>query len=1039
MANDTQNGTIFRDGTSQRQRLLPALAPTYFSVEEHSTEDQLRFAREFAKTLKFFNLNNQEEGDWSGLLGNDDQLIADIFAFIDNPAAFDHDPAKKAWLTRPHLSLFLQFLDLLKGPRAQFDDLTRRHLEHYYREVLRFGPKPWKPDRVHVLFEPAKGTGALTLPQGALLQAGKDAKGKFLHYQTLFETVVNQARVVDIRQTFLVPERNDAGAPVNANAGMLYASSAWQEGQESQGKFQALGADLPQKNLTSPTLAEVGFIIESPLFWLSGGGTREVYLILPTEGDNTTIWEAFRFEFSCAGSQWYVPKTKLLKATDLPKGMLPQNGDYNSAEVISFSIDFSEGAPDFAPPAYGAGFKHPVLRAILSQTNEVRYDAAFNALHVKKLCLYVVGNELSAPKIRNDQAVLNPKGPFEPFGTNPQKGSTFTFSHPELCLKPIQEIRMTVDWRGLPDTSNQYIPYLEYLESLDPKIERDLSFSVKLMDVSPVKVIIDAANQREISAANLNFPGALENLPDSNDPFDFPRRFELKLASELLHKIYPRVLLWCANKDNKCTKPVPPPYTPAFQSFSIGYTSFAEIVRPEAGFYHIHPFGTLTASPIKNNEDSLFFRLLPFYKEDGCLYIGIDGFGGASDLNLLFQMWPRLSEQTEKMPEVALCYLKDDRWQKLDGQVNILYDATKQLFQTGLMRLRLPEVSSLAHRTMPSGLYWLRAESFAGFADATGDIVAVHAQAMEAEFVNRDNTLEHLQRPLPPDSIKSLVLRNPLIKSLRQPYTSFGGRPEEAPERLYTRVSERLRHKQRALTAWDYERLVLEHFPEVYKVKCLLPWELSILDAGNSAGAARRAPLNPAAGAVTLVVIPDISNAAPSFPMEPRAPRALLNDIALFLADYTSPFAKITVKNPRYEYVRYRMDIRFHQDYGPDIYLHETNEALKRHLSPWAYEQGADIPFGSRIYHSEVIYFLEKLPYVDYVLNFKLILHQTGNEKPLGCLEPALWVGADCPDAVLITHPKHIIWSVFGQPKSDEKYKGIGYDIIGVDHKVEIS
>ncbi len=186
-------------------------------------------------------------------------------------------------------------------------------------------------------------------------------------------------------------------------------------------------------------------------------------------------------------------------------------------------------------------------------------------------------------------------------------------------------------------------------------------------------------------------------------------------------------------------------------------------------------------------------------------------------------MWPRLSEEVEAMPQVALRYLKDDRWENLVAQENILYDATQQLFQTGLVRLRLPKVESLAHRVMPPGLYWLRAESYADNAGWTGDLVAIHAQAMEVDFVDRGNTLEHLQRPLPVGSIKTLVQRMPEIKAVTQPYTSFGGRPTEAPEHLYTRVSERLRHKQRALTAWDYERLVLEHFPEVYKVKCLLP------------------------------------------------------------------------------------------------------------------------------------------------------------------------------------------------------------------------
>ena len=42
-----------------------------------------------------------------------------------------------------------------------------------------------------------------------------------------------------------------------------------------------------------------------------------------------------------------------------------------------------------------------------------------------------------------------------------------------------------------------------------------------------------------------------------------------------------------------------------------------------------------------------------------------------------------------------------------------------------------------------------------------------------------------------------------------------------ASDAFYVRVSERLRHKARAITIWDYEHLILEAFPLIHKVKCL--------------------------------------------------------------------------------------------------------------------------------------------------------------------------------------------------------------------------
>ena len=64
---------------------------------------------------------------------------------------------------------------------------------------------------------------------------------------------------------------------------------------------------------------------------------------------------------------------------------------------------------------------------------------------------------------------------------------------------------------------------------------------------------------------------------------------------------------------------------------------------------------------------------------------------------------------------------------------------------------------------------------------------------------------------------------------------NFNGKMKEAGNKFYTRVSERLRHKGRTIALWDYERLVLQYFPGVYKVKCINHASLSsFADAGHT-------------------------------------------------------------------------------------------------------------------------------------------------------------------------------------------------------------
>ena len=60
----------------------------------------------------------------------------------------------------------------------------------------------------------------------------------------------------------------------------------------------------------------------------------------------------------------------------------------------------------------------------------------------------------------------------------------------------------------------------------------------------------------------------------------------------------------------------------------------------------------------------------------------------------------------------------------------------------------------------------------------------------------------------------------PGIGKVRQICKAFGGRTRESESARNVRIGERLRHKGRALLPRDYEQLILEQFPEIYKVKC---------------------------------------------------------------------------------------------------------------------------------------------------------------------------------------------------------------------------
>ena len=221
----------------------------------------------------------------------------------------------------------------------------------------------------------------------------------------------------------------------------------------------------------------------------------------------------------------------------------------------------------------------------------------------------------------------------------------------------------------------------------------------------------------------------------------------------------------------------------------------------------------------------------------------------------------------------------------------------------------------------------------------------------------------------------------------------------EEPSRFATRVSERLRHKQRALSMWDYEHLALERFPELFKVKCL--------------------PVDPTAagrpGSVEIVVIPDIRDKLPFNTFSPKAAPELLAEIHAYLSARAPAAAEVIVKNAHFRTVKVGFGVRF-----------ET------------YDDGADIVIGARIYATSLVDFIDRRPYVDYVTDVRLFYSDDGERfEPVDSEAPdEAYVAAGRPDGVIRAAPEHEIFVISGGGHRAELYTGIGFMKVDLDLKV---
>lgn len=385
-------------------------------------------------------------------------------------------------------------------------------------------------------------------------------------------------------------------------------------------------------------------------------------------------------------------------------------------------------------------------------------------------------------------------------------------------------------------------------------------------------------------------------------------------------------------------------------------------------------------------------------EEEGSLFIGLENLKPLQSVSLLFQFAEGSAlDEDDDPPQIHWSYLSNNEWKPLKGE-NLISDSTQGFQTTGIVKIDVPEDATTHNTIITDGLLWFSASVTAN-SNRIPQLIGVVAQAVTVVFEDKGNDQSHFDKPLPAGSISKLAVTVNEVSKVTQPYASFDGKHTEVGKEFYTRVSERLRHKGRAITAWDYEHLVLDRFPGIYKVKCLthtdpnclcrhaeLPAATQVtrtktdsiggrevatgLASGQHQPHAECCGPQIAPGHILIVPISDLKNRNAANPLQPKTSRKTLLDIEAYLRKLTSPFVKVHAKNPVYEQIIVAFRVQFTEGIDKGYYLKKLNEEIVHYLTPWAFDAGAEVRFDDKVYASSIIHFIESRSYVDFITDF---------------------------------------------------------------------
>lgn len=921
-----------------------------------------------------------------------------------------HDPA---------VGLLVAFVKLYQKLQTKINGFTEQHLDFYYQQVLKAEPQALVPDRAHLVLQLSVADKEVTIAKDTEFVAGIDQDKRDIIYAADQTVVLNDARVERLLTLFLPQEQGTTKACWLDNIAALPDGEAQE--REQLLPHALLGAPRDGKRPSTVTQARLGFALASNVL-LMKEGRRRIRVSLQYDAqrssDKTTLEAQVRaftlvrenasasaqvaaekdaffkifsdmFQLSVTGTEGWIPVDAYLPSCSLVDDSVKEN-----CLTLEFNLPQDQGAVvPYQTTLHEENFNTalPLLRFTL-KPNEYQYPYdILRKLALKEARIDVLVQGCRELLLHNNIGQLSPLAPFAPFGPLPNLGSYFIVGYDEIRTKQLSGLDVEVEWGDLPPSGMDFNGW--YRSYSQPPKTSDFVINVSLM-ANGKWLPSDSRHNQPISLFGLNHEygraGGISThrrlscdavvayyKPQENhqanhefvySPSTKSGLFKFTLAGPVGafgHQEYPHLLSQTLTHNTRVknpllAKPIPrAPYTPQITAISLNYSAYAVISfensnerTPEAykeKLLHLHPAGWESLSQPSGHR----VLQVPQYDALGNLFVGLKSSRLGGNLTLYFHLHrDSLPMPENKSPRLQWWYLQQNQWLALDPR-RILADSTEGFMTSGIITLELPLDWDPEQTLLPPDLYWLRVSGQEGLENFSR-VYSVYAQAIQVSWrqgFRPGQTLSAGSITRPRNSI-------PGLGKVSQVCRSIGGKAAEESRHVRTRLSERLRHKNRALTPHDYELLILEAFPEIYKVKCFANMRSSH-------------PGQICPGHVLIVPLPYLGLDGHQH-YKPRLSGHLIHAVREFVQKLAPPFATISVENPLYEEIQVRCTITLQPGLRGGYYSNLLNQDLCEYLSAWN-RLGYTTHFGWCIRQYDLESYIQSLDYIEQVSDFSML------------------------------------------------------------------
>lgn len=933
------------DGLNRKDRVERITSVKSFQAIDNSLQSLLRQTAGIASFIRYYDFTNNPDGYFEEQLCALKQLAEEFRRTGTFVADGDMEPSQ---------ALLWTFLQQLHTITQRFNDRWIDLPYWYMNEVLGVESLPPEPDRVWVRFIKNIPENAW-IEQGECFMTPEDEDGNTLCYRLNADFEVQNIVVDRAFSIYFEKRKNIFPASVLGAVTSLKIKDLLSE--PARGLMFGEGRDL----LSSQSM---GFMIASPALLLREG---KRIVTITFEAENTPLSsyiESFvmphigRFDFSTQegafarllNNLFYI-QISTVEGWKLLSNYTAQPADDCSDDLV-LKFVLSEDFPatvGCTSELHAFESAEPVLKVLLNLDAWLYPYSWISCFLLRRIRIHTRVEGVTNLLVYNELGRIDNSKPFLPFGLNTEKGAWFAIGNYEMAIKQAQMVDLKMTWKQLPEDVRGLEGYYEGYGAdinnrsfkIHPRYLSDYTWRM-ISATTPYYLFATQTGSGDGPAPNMPLTDEnkwrdipIDKMPPTRlkeEEYEYSIQSKTGFVSFMLEepamgfgekryrRLFTEMMIHNAFRKKKQAL-LNPPITPMIERLTMDYEAEECIdlrirVKTDRNiFYHVFPLGCKQVYP---NQENTSIPLIYTMESGANVLLGLKNVKGGEFMRLYLDFIPINTEMAQlEIPQIKWYYGDGYTWHLMpDGAV--LNDTTRNLLMGGCVEFSLPADIHL-YRSLRDDIVWICAGVSENY-EYIPELAGIYTNVAEVILDIADEKDECLYDYKKHQGKKLAPARHlPGITGVQMISSFYGGREKETDLNKLIRISEYVTHRGRAVIPRDYERITLQRFPEVEKVKCI-----PSLDTKQERN-----------GVVTVAIIPREDKVTTSG-WRPKASSNLILSVEDFLQNCVSEsVTAVDVINPEYEELMIRCKVSFKRHFSSGTSRRRLKALCDDMIAPW--------------------------------------------------------------------------------------------------------